>query len=579
MKAWGNRLAVVAAILIVASSGRVESQATSPMVRISAAAVAFGPGQSNAAALTELRDWDTRVTDMVRSGELDRTGAEPDALVPGRTHERFVQRHRGVRVFGADVTRQLNGFGQAESVFGTLYPDLSLSATPAIPRERGEALLGAAGGGRVGALRLGGAELLVLPLDDGRVRLTWSARVRSDRDGLVRRIFIDAATGETVFSYDDTQTQSPTAGIGFGVLADKKKVSTDKIDGMFYVIDQLRPGTAFSFFNLPDGASITFDLKGNPFRLDTIGIPTLSDIGVDADNAWSDAAGCSQVVDDTACGVVDAHVYAGFTYDYYFRRFGRNGLNNANLQIWSFTNLVRVQDYVFYLNRFPNYYVNAAYIGGGNIFYGVGLPSNVTLGGQTWANLAGALDIVAHELSHGVTEFTSNLIYRNESGALNEAFSDMMGQSAELFFKQPLDKGASAADWGLGDEVIRPGGIRNMATPFTSFGDPDHYSIRFTGTADAGGVHINSGIVNHMYYLAIMGGTNRVSGLAVEGVGFDKREQIEKVIYRAFAQLLTSNATFSVARAVTIQAARDLFGIGSAPERAIIQAWTAVGVM
>jgi thermolysin len=97
-------------------------------------------------------------------------------------------------------------------------------------------------------------------------------------------------------------------------------------------------------------------------------------------------------------------------------------------------------------------------------------------------------------------------------------------------------------------------------------------------SGDFGGVHVNSGIPNHMYYLAIMGGTNRVSGLSVTGVGFDHRDLIEKVIYRAFTQLMPANATFSVARAATIQSARDLYGAGSPAEAAITQAWTAVGV-
>jgi Zn-dependent metalloprotease len=91
-------------------------------------------------------------------------------------------------------------------------------------------------------------------------------------------------------------------------------------------------------------------------------------------------------------------------------------------------------------------------------------------------------------------------------------------------------------------------------------------------------VHINSSIPNHAFYLAIEGGTNRTSGLPVEGVGAANREQIEKVFYRAFAFLLPSSARFSTARAATIQAARDLYGANSPAERAMTQAWTAVGV-
>ena len=110
------------------------------------------------------------------------------------------------------------------------------------------------------------------------------------------------------------------------------------------------------------------------------------------------------------------------------------------------------------------------------------------------------------------------------------------------------------------------------------FGDPDHYSRRFTGDDDNGGVHSNSGIVNHAFYLAIEGGTNRTSGLGVQGVGAANREQIERVFYRAFTEMLNASATFATARAATIQTARDLYGAGSPAERAVTQAWTAVGV-
>jgi thermolysin len=116
-----------------------------------------------------------------------------------------------------------------------------------------------------------------------------------------------------------------------------------------------------------------------------------------------------------------------------------------------------------------------------------------------------------------------------------------------------------------------------MADP-QAYDDPDHYSRRYTGSADNGGVHSNSGIANHAFYLAIEGGVNRTSSLAVQGVGAANREKIEKAFYRGFTQLLPANATFAMARVATLQAARDLYGAGSDVERAIEQAWTAVGV-
>jgi thermolysin len=209
--------------------------------------------------------------------------------------------------------------------------------------------------------------------------------------------------------------------------------------------------------------------------------------------------------------------------------------------------------------------------------YGEGGGPAIFISGTTRftvRNFAGSLDVVGHELTHGVTAFTSNLIPLNEAGALNEAFSDMMGSSIE-FFVRP-----ASGNYLMGDNIataLVPGLVRSLQDPL-AFGTPDNYAIRLTDTADNGEVHNNSTIPSHAFYLAIEGGTNRTSRLGVQGVGSANREQIEKVFYRGFTQLLPSNGTFSTARAATIQAARDLYGAGSAPERAVTQAWTAVGV-
>jgi thermolysin len=169
-----------------------------------------------------------------------------------------------------------------------------------------------------------------------------------------------------------------------------------------------------------------------------------------------------------------------------------------------------------------------------------------------------------------------------EPAALNEAFADMMGTSVEFFYQSP-GNGPRKSDYLIGEDVFTgvnagvPNGIRSMSNP-SLYGDPDHYSRRYTGSGDSGGAHTNSAIPSQAFYLAIEGGTNRTSGQAVQGVGATNREQIERVFYRAFTVLLPRSASFSVARAATIQAARDLYGSGSAPERAVTQAWSAVGV-
>ena len=159
---------------------------------------------------------------------------------------------------------------------------------------------------------------------------------------------------------------------------------------------------------------------------------------------------------------------------------------------------------------------------------------------------------------------------------MNESFSDIMGVAIEFDF-QPVGNGVGQADWLVGEDIARPNGIRSLSNP-VAYGHPDHYAVRYAGVDDNGGVHINSSIVNHMFYLAITGGTNRVSQQTVTGVGFGNRKVIENSVYRAFTALMPASATFSVARGATIQAARDLYGANSTAERALIAAWSAVGV-
>ena len=504
-----------------------------------------------AQSTTERRAWTSRIDAMLRTGELRIRQRRDDEMIPGRTHERADQYYRGVRVFGADVTRQLQG-GATESIFGTIYEGIDVDPSPSIDEDRAREMLASRLGESVNPSAPG--ELVVLPLDAGGYALAWRFRITQRAD--TRQYFVSARTGETVLEYSDRKSQA-AVGRETGVLGDTKKISVRAAGGQFQSRDDLRPPTIE-----------TYDLKGDPARTDRVlnGFVNLSsnDLGTDSDNDWTDGA------------IGDAHVYAGYTYDYYFKRFGRKGLNNADIRMQNLVHPVHRSDFQIYIDQYPDYFVNAFYDGGGVMVYGEGLPPNVTLDGQTVDYFAGAIDVVAHELSHGVTEFTSNLIYRNESGALNESFSDMMGTSVEFFF-QPPGNGPLKADYLEGEDIVRPGGLRSMSDP-GSFGDPDHYSKRFLGSADNGGVHINSGISNQMYYLAIEGGTNRTSGLSVQGVGGANRDQIEKVIYRAFTQLMPANATFSVARAATIQAARDLYGANSAAERAVTQAWTAVGV-
>ena len=491
---------------------------------------------------------------MVRSGQLEVRLEREDTLMPGRRHVRFTQLVKGVPVYGADVARQIDEKGVTVSIFGTVYDGIDISTDPGIDEDRASAIVTAETGVALGAARL--PRLTILPRDGGTYQLVYTARVATADD--ITLYFIDAHTGAIVDRRSDAHRQTASVGLGTGVLGGRKKISASSQGGTFIGSDRMRPPVIE-----------TYDMRGNLTRtlnfLNGAVNLNISDFASDSDNQWTDGAN------------VDAHVYAGYTYDYFFKRFGRRGLDNANIRIRSLTHPVNRQDaFTAPSSVLDTFYLNAFYAGDGIMIYGEGLPPNTSFGGQQWDFMSGSLDVVAHELTHGVTDYSSQLIYANESGALNEAFSDIMGTAVTFFFQQP-GTGSGPADYVLANDVVRPGGIRSMENP-RALGDPDHYSSRFTGTDDNGGVHINSTIVSHAYYLAIEGGTNRTSGLSVQGVGAANREQMEKTFYRAFTQLMAANSTFATARAATIRAAQDLYGTNSAVERALIQAWTAVGV-
>jgi bacillolysin len=520
-------------------------------------------------ALNELRAWDRYVTQESRSGSLRVRLIDRDPALPARTVERYEQLHRGVRVWGAEIVRDSEQ-GVPHSIFGMVAQDLTLSIEPGLHApEAGERLRALGGAGA--ALRA--PELVILPLDSGEHRLAYTAIVSNEMT--VMRAFVDAHTGGELLRLSEISTQA-AVGSGRGVSGDLKKLSVSQEGGAFFADDRHRPPVLR-----------TYDFRGDTARaVNVLNGAALfpADRASDADNTWSDA------------GVVDAHVHIGWSYDYYFKRHGRRGLDGRDRPTITVVNAVTPQAA---LSLPPNLGVlvdNAFWCGGcgpssvGVMYLGSGVPPTVfsSATGQTVRPLAAALDIAAHELTHGVIDSSSRLIGAGEPGALNEAFADMMGTSVEFFF-QPAGTGLAQADYVLGEDAFRAlrsgaiNGIRAMDNPqaYPGIGapSPDHYSRRYTGPLDDGGEHVNAGIPGHAFYLAIEGGTNRTSGLAVQGVGGANREQIEKVFYRAFVFLLTPTSNFSTARAATIQAARDLYGAGSAAERAVTQAWTAVGVL
>ena len=519
-----------------------------------------GRPQAITAIGADVTDWGRRVAALERQGDLRLVSSREDTMVEGRVHDRYDQYVGGVRVVGGQVLQQRSADGVV-SIFGQLYPTSSESAVPTLSLESAFAKAAAI----LGREPMTGApsELVWLPRDNG-LRLCWMVHGFTRRDAV--RLFLDAKTGEEVARHSVIRRQQSAVGTGTGVFSDRKKMSASGSGSTFQAEDRLRPPLIR-----------TFDLKGNLQRAFNIlnGAPTsASDVATDSDNAWTDGA------------VVDAHTYLGYTYDYYFKKFDRRGIDNQNLPIQAMTHPVLRSDVINHLDDddvIGLFVLNAFWCGvcgpggRGMMVFGDGLPPGVFNIDVNY--FSAAIDIVGHELTHGVVSYTSDLDFGNEPGALNEAFADMMGIGVEFMFQQP-GTGVMRADYTMGEDLVPspvPGFVRSASDP-QRFGNPDHYSRRYVGPDDDGGVHINSTIGSHAYFLAIEGGTNRTSGQTVTGVGAANREQIERIFYRGFTQFLPSNATFSMARQATLRAASDLYGGSSQPYRAVEQAWNAVGV-
>lgn len=247
----------------------------------------------------------------------------------------------------------------------------------------------------------------------------------------------------------------------------------------------------------------------------------------------------------------DAHWGCEMTYDFYKTALNRNSVDNAGYKLLS---------YVHYSTGYNN-----AFWDGLRMTYGDGSGSY---------QIFTALDVCGHEVSHGLTSNTSNLTYSNESGALNESNSDIMGTCIENYGRP------TNWNWKIGEDfTISGNGIRNMSNP-NQFNHPDTYlgTFWYTGTGDNGGVHTNSGVNNFWFYLLSQGGTgtNDISNsYTVTGITMAKAIQIQ---YRALTYYYTPSTNYANARLLTIQAAKDLYGACSNEVKQTTNAWYAVGV-
>ncbi|GAA0388019.1 M4 family metallopeptidase [Streptomyces luteireticuli] len=453
----------------------------------------------------------------------------------GALHTRYERTYDGLPVLGGDLVVDSTKAGKVSTVAKATKQRLALATTtPSLaPAAAEKSALKAAGAQGSKASKADKAPRKVVWAAQGRPVLAYETVVGGVRhDGTPSRLHVitDAASGKKLFEFQDVKT-----GTGNTQYSGQVTLGTSKSGSTYQLWDQARGG--HKTYNLNHGSSGTGSIVTSPN--DTFGNGTNS---------------------DPATAGADAHYGAQLTWDYYKNVYGRSGIRGDGVGAYS-----RV--------HYGNNYVNA--------FWDDSCFCMTYGDGQNNAKPLTAIDVAAHEMTHGVTSATANLTYSGESGGLNEATSDIMATAVEFWANNPSDPG----DYLIGEKIDIFGNgkpLRYMDKPSKDGSSKDAWYSGLGGID----VHYSSGPANHWFYLASEGSgpkdINNVhydsptsDGLPVTGIG---RENAAKVWYKALSERMRSNTNYAGARDATLWAAGELFGVGSETYNNVANAWAAINV-
>ena len=476
----------------------------------------------------------------------------------GKEHVRFARTYRGLPVIGGDfVLHSRNGkvSGVSQTLKTTDRPD----TTPRISRS--QAIVEAGTDFGTDFRIVPQAQMVVYALDAPPTlayEVTFSG-VKADQTPTDMHYFVDADTGRILNQWDTVKTvrRGPGGG-GGGCTSPVAAVGTGKTFSAGTVgVDTVKCGASYQLKDSTRGNGYTTNMA-----MRTVGSGS---IFTDADNTWGNNA----LTNSQTIGA-EAHYGVALTWDYFLNEHDRLGIAGDGRGVLS-----RVHFGRNYGNAFWSDDCFCMTFGDGD-------------NGVTTYPLT-TLDIAGHEMSHGVTSQTANLVYSGEPGGLNEATSDIFGAMVEFSANNADDPG----DYLIGEEIYVGNdgttALRYMFKPSLDGTSPDCY---YDGIGDID-VHYNSGVANHFYYLLAEGavvpsgfGAGTEANLAasdlvcngntaIAGIG---REDAGQIWYVALSQYMTSGTDYAQARTATLNAATDLFGTGSGQYNAVAAAWSAVSV-
>ncbi|MFI6063507.1 M4 family metallopeptidase [Streptomyces sp. NPDC051286] len=539
------RKAVAASALIAAAAmiavalptpATAGTQADAPKAKVRAGALQVQLSASERATL--LADAQATVAATAKTLGL---GGQEQLLVKsvlkdadGTVHTRYERTFAGLPVLGGDLVVHAAANGAVKSVSKATKATVKVASTTAVKSADSAKTFALDRAKAKGATApKAGTVRKVVWAASGKPVLAWESVIGGvQHDGTPSELHVitDATTGAKLFEYQGIET-----GTGTGQYNGQVTLGTTLSGSTYEMTDGTR------------GGHKTYDLNGG-----SSGTGTLF---TDADDVWGNG-----LPSDRQTAGVDAAFGAQATWDYYKNVHGRNGIRNDGVGAYS-----RV--------HYGNSYVNAFW--SDSCFcmtYGDGSGNTKPLT---------SLDVAAHEMSHGVTSNTAGLIYSGESGGLNEATSDIMAAAVEFYVNSATDPG----DYLVGEKIDINGNgtpLRYMDQPSKDGTSKDAWYSGI-GSID---VHYSSGPANHWFYLASEGSGAKVvngvsynsptsDGLPVTAIG---RDAAAKIWYRALSTYMTSSTNYAAARTATLQAAADLYGLGSDTYNNTANAWAAINV-
>ncbi|GIF11757.1 M4 family metallopeptidase [Actinoplanes teichomyceticus] len=478
------------------------------------------PSVTRSQAIAGARAEARRNATAIKSASTEKYQAVDTVVDPGgERHVRFHRTHRGLPVLGGDFVVHTDASGRFSGATLTQQRVIDVPRTAKVSRER--AIEAAGLRGRAQTRR-------IVDALDGEPALAWEVT------GGTKVVIVDAMTGRIRLSYDTVHTGEQGTGHGLHV-GDVELSTTRRQDGSYTLVDPEHGGNTVSdALNTYHGSALWRSAEFS-----------------DADNVWGDGTRA-----DRATVAVDVLYGMARTWDYLRDTFGRTGLFGDRAGVTAY-----VHHDVDENNASWSSTCKCMTFGDG--------------GGDNRAPYT-TLDVVGHEMAHGLTDATADLIYRGESGGLNEASSDIFGTLVEFHVDSPVD----TPDYTVSEKTRLDG------TPSRWMDEPskDGKSLScWTPTAKDLDVHHSSGIGNKFFYNLAVGsgasrwGDSRPCGDAppVTGLGNDRAAQIW---YRALSLYMVSNTNYAGAREATLRAAADLYGAGSTEQRTVDAAWLAAGV-